>query len=66
MAQSPQPHGGRPSPPTPPPAPAPRPGQHTPAAQAGDAAQDLKEQVEETAGQATAQVKETAQSLLGS
>lgn len=66
MAQSPQPHGGRPSPPTPPPAPAPRPGQQTPAAQAGDAAQDLKEQVQETAGQAAAQVKDTAQSLIGS
>lgn len=59
MAQS-QQRGGRPS------SPAPQPGPQAPTTQADTAAQDLKEQVQETADQATEQMKHTAQSLLGS
>jgi len=50
-----------PSPPSPP-----QPPQKAAAPQEGDAAQDLKDQVGETAGQAAAQVKQSTQSLLGS
>ena len=59
MVQATQPHN-RPSSPTP------QASQGTAPSQAGTAAQDLKDQVQETAGEATAQVKHTAQSLMGS
>jgi len=55
---------------SPPQAPQPPQPSHAPqkaaAQQVGDAAQDLKDQVQETAGQATEQVKQSTQSFLGS